>query len=257
MTTPSQQPQQSGPSTQPIQLQQSLPPTQPIQLPASGPPTQPIQPQQSLPPTQPIQLPASGPPTQLMPPLPPPQSLTSPSPPSVMKPKERAKLLGHPLTVALITIIIGTLTTLALQWAPSEITLRQIMDQETQIAKGQNGVSLESIYDPQAVVTDSGCSSHTQGTVWAGLQQIRARYSSLSSQFQFPSLEHFDPHFTWQPNSLWATRADVSASTVGTMLSRTDGTSQILGGYERWTFTKTDTGQWLIISFTFDLCLPS
>ena len=152
--------------------------------------------------------------------------------------------LFYPLLVAILTLAF----TLGVQWflgPQDESTIIKLMDQEAQIARTHTG-SLTSIYDAQATVIDAGCQTPGQGVVWSGLAQITDRYNNLS---QFTSLEHASPQISWEPNNRWATKAYVSATTIGGLASGP------IHGNERWTFAKIN-GRWLITSFTYNFCQP-
>lgn len=186
-------------------------------------------------------LPASaGPPPQSTQPIP----LSPPLQPQSFPRKDFRTSLFYPLLVAILTFAF----TLGVQWIlgpQDESTIIQLMDQEVQIATTHTG-SLASIYDAQATVIDAGCQTPGQGVVWSGLTRITDRYNNLG---RFTSLEHADPHISWEPNNRWATKAYVSATTIG-------GTaSGPIHGNERWTFAKIN-GQWLITSFTYNFCQP-
>ena len=188
--------------------------------------------------------------------LPPKRRTPRPSPPSVQQPtplqqqqkssawKSFRDSIFYPLLVAILTLAF----TLSVQWflePRDESKIIQLMDQEAQIARTHTG-SPADIYDAQATIIDAGCQTPGQGVVWSGLAQITDRYSHLG---QFTSLEHSDPHISWEPDNLWATKAYVSATTIGAMASGP------IHGNERWIFDKID-GQWLITSFTYNFCQP-
>lgn len=180
----------------------------------------------------------------------PPQPGQQPPPAKLrQRAKDLRKWLKHPLIVALITFLI-TLTAQWLLGPPSNSKITDLMDREIVAATTRNVALLDSIYAPQATIIDSGCSSHTQGSIWPGLALIRARYSSLPT---LTGLEHFGPHITWSPDNFLATTAYATATTSGGILSANGSGSIPLGGYEHWSAAKIN-GQWLITSFTYSLC---
>lgn len=205
------------------------------QQPPSGLPTQTTQPTQPSPPASST---PSGLPTQPTP-LPPSQQQSQSD-----QGKDFRLSIFYPLLVAILSLVL----TLGVQWIlgpHDESTIIHLMDQEVQIATTHTG-SLASIYNAQAAVMDAGCQTPGQGVVWSGLTQITDRYSNLG---RFTSLEHSDPHISWEPNNLLATKAYVLATTIG-------GTaSGPVHGNEHWTFAKIN-GQWLITSFTYNFCSP-
>ncbi|SRR5258708_22184351 len=193
------------------------------------------------------QQPQSGLPTQPVQSSLPAQSLQAGAPRPISRWKRIRKFLRRPLVVSIITLIL----TLGFQWVlgpPSDATVTQLMDQESQIATEHSVEPLTSIYDAQAVITDAGCLTPGQGTVWPGLTQIGDRYSNLG---QFTTLQHSDPHISWVPNNFLAMKAYASAITIGGLVSPPGP----IRGHEQWIFAKIN-GQWLITSFTYNLCLP-
>jgi zinc-ribbon domain len=158
--------------------------------------------------------------------------------------KDFRTFLFYPLFVAILTFAF-TLGVQSILGPQDESTIIQLMDQEAQIAMTHTG-SPASIYDARATVIDAGCQTSSQGVVWSGLAQITDRYNNLG---RFTSLEHADPHISWEPDSRWATKAYVSATTIGAMASGP------IHGNERWTFAKIND-QWLITSFTYNFCQP-
>lgn len=155
----------------------------------------------------------------------------------------------HPLIVALITVLL-TVATQAILGPPSDHAITDLLDREIVAATTHNAALLDSIYTPQATIIDSGCSSHTQGTIWPGLALIRTRYSTLPA---LTGLEHFEPHITWLPDNFLATTAYVTATTMGGILADNGGSAIPLGGYEHWSAARINE-HWFITSFTFSLC---
>jgi hypothetical protein len=187
---------------------------------------------------------ASGPPIQTTQPL---SSSPLQHPQSPARKSCRESIL-YPLLVAIISSILTLAFTLGVQWflgPQDESTIIQLMDQEARIATTHTG-SLADIYDAQATVIDAGCQTPGQGVVWSGLAQITDRYNHLG---QFTSLQHSGPQISWEPNNRWATKAYVSATTIGGLASGP------IHGNERWTFDKIN-GRWFITSFTYNFCQP-
>ena len=170
--------------------------------------------------------------------------------------KKLRKWLKHPLTVAIITFIL----TLTVQWLlgpPSDSTVTALMTQEIQASMTHDLGLVARIYDAHAVIMDAGCQSPSQGHAWSGLADITARYDTLP---QFASLDHADPHISWAPNNRSAMKAYASATTIGALGAGVNTSSQPIRGHEQWNFANTSgqwlNGQWLITSFTYNLCLP-
>ena len=166
--------------------------------------------------------------------------------------------LTHPLFVGVACLLLGA----ALQYAGQGIanylgsvptaTVTGLMSQEAAAAKGHDLGLVARIYAPGAVVTDAGCQTPGASVSWIGLAHIKERYRALS---MFASLQHADIQLSWESQNRWVSRASASADTIAVLEPAGGQKPQFIAGHEHWEFAKTG-GQWVITSFTYNLCLP-
>jgi hypothetical protein len=175
------------------------------------------------------------------------------------KGKSRVRgLLSHPLFVGVACFLLGV----AFQYADQGIrnyvgrvptaTVTGLMSHETAAAKSHDLGLVARIYAPDAVITDAGCQTPGASVPWIGLAHIEDRYRALPA---FASLQHADIQLSWESQNRWVSKASASADTIA-VLEPADGQKpQFIAGHEHWEFAKAD-GQWVITSFTYNLCLP-
>jgi len=178
---------------------------------------------------------------------------------SQQQPFWRSREFVIAITGALVGAIVGAFLAFifpvishALNASPPDSTVIRLMDQDVLAALHHDGELASQMYSSSAVVIDAGCQSPDSGTVFTGREQIKQRYNTLP---HFASLAHVNIHVTWIPNDKSATQATATADTVGALMSSAGGPIPIRG-HEQWTFALI-SGQWLITSFTYNLCLLS
>ena len=167
--------------------------------------------------------------------------------------------------------VIGAILLAGLAWAyhqitmsppPSTSTVTSLMTQEVTASETPHATAtevkrihslVESIYAPDAVVTDAACQTPGASQTWKGYRRLDARYLGLP---KFLWLQHVFAQVTWDPDNSSASTATATAETAGVMLPATSqGKSQSIVGRELWTFAIVD-GQWRITSFTYNMCVP-
>lgn len=186
-------------------------------------------------------------------------SLSGPSPlPPTRWRRLLALLLQSNLVAAVVAAAIGAAMGVfipqyldALTQHPSNAIVTHLMEEEARAGVGHDWEHVRSLYASDAVVADAGCSSN-HPDIRQGINEIVQRYQTLPTVL---ALAHVNVAVSWDPDSSGATKATATAETIGET-SNPDGTRQFLGGYEQWTFARTDN-QWLITSFIYNLCLPS
>lgn len=162
----------------------------------------------------------------------------------------RAAIVGAivgAIVTALLTVAIPSFIS-HLRIHPDDRIVENLMQRDIYMAKTHDVSPIQSVYAYNAVVVDSGCQTNSQPTVWSGLPNITNRYESLP---QIVTLDHATPQIRWIPDDSSATMAIATASTTGTVMQ--NGSSYELKGNELWEVTQIN-GQWLVTSFTFDLC---
>lgn len=136
--------------------------------------------------------------------------------------------------------------------SPSAVTM--LMNEDAEAAMTRKLAIVNRIYAPDAFVKDAACQSPGQSTTWRRLPQIRARYRALP---EFSSLQHEFAQVRFIPDTARATRATATAQTVGHVKpSATSPSGNYIHGDEKWTFARVG-GQWLITSFTYNVCYPT
>jgi hypothetical protein len=182
---------------------------------------------------------------------------SNPKPPNLSERLKRVfdASLRTAIIAAILGAIIGSLLTFFIPkiyahfWGPpSDTIVTNLMEQDIRMAKTGDLSSIQSVYAYNAVVVDSGCKTASQPTIWAGIQNIMNRYEMLP---QIVTLDHSNIHINWIPDDSSATMAVATASTTGT--AKLNGSSFDLNGNEVWEVSNIN-GQWLVTSFTFDLC---
>lgn len=134
---------------------------------------------------------------------------------------------------------------------PSIGVLINVMNAEAAATRSGDLAALASLYAPGAVVTDAGCQTRGTARIWAGLNQITARYDRLP---RFLSLRHVDPQVVWLPDNSTAAKAEVTAETVGVIAPPAKSPNPVpVFGHELWTFALSQ-GRWVVTSFTYNLC---
>ena len=165
-------------------------------------------------------------------------------------PNIRAAIIGAiigAILTALFTVAIPSIVSMV-NGHPRDDIVMNLMEQDIHMAKTHDLTPIQSVFANNAVVVDSGCVTAGQPTVWANLPNIEKRYESLP---QIVTLDHSKIQVNWTPDDSSATSAVATAYTTGTAIE--NGSSFELKGNEVWEFTKID-GNWLVTSFTFDLC---
>jgi hypothetical protein len=164
----------------------------------------------------------------------------------------------HPLLVGVACLLLGVAVQFAGQGVRDYVgqvpaaAVMGLISQEAAAARSHDLGLVERIYMPDAVVTDAGCQSSAPPVSWIGLVQIEDRYRALPA---FASLQHVDVELSWDSQNRWASRASATADTIAVLEPAAGQKPQVVVGREGWEFAKTG-GQWVITSFTYNLCLP-
>ena len=164
-------------------------------------------------------------------------------------------LLRHPLFVGVACFALGLAAPHIQGFITSPPTgaVVNLMNQETVAARTHDLDLVGRIYAPDAVVTDQGCQTPGASTSWVGLTRIKARYHALPG---FAWLQHANIQLSWGSGGRWASTAGATADTIEVMEPASAGQkTQAPTGHEQWAFSKIN-GQWVIMSFTYNLCLP-
>lgn len=168
-----------------------------------------------------------------------------------LDPEMRAAVIGS-LVVAII-LTGSSMTYHHFTSPPDASTVTRLMNEEAAGALAHDVTVVSRIYAPGAIVTDAGCQARGAGQSWDGYAEIQARYSALP---RFHSLQHVIRSVAWEPGDWRAATANVTADTVGVMeVWPSPEQTQPIAGHELWTFVRIN-GQWLVKSFTYNLCLP-
>jgi hypothetical protein len=184
-----------------------------------------------------------------------------PHPNSTGKKGDKRRLrdwLTHPLFVGFACFLLGAVVQYADQGIRNYVgrvptaTVTGLMSQETAAARGRDLGLVVRIYAPDAVVTDAGCQTPGASVSWIGLAHIEDRYRALPA---FASLQHADIQLSWESQNRWVSKASATADTIAVLEPVGGQKPQFLAGHEHWEFAKTG-GQWVITSFTYNLCLP-
>ena len=163
-----------------------------------------------------------------------------------------------PLFVGIVCFLLGV----AVQYADQSIrnyvgrvptaTVTGLMSQEAAAARNYDSGLVARIYAQDAVVTDAGCQTPGASVNWIGLARIEDRYRTLPA---FASLQHADVQLSWESQNRWVSKASATADTIAVQEPADGQKPQFISGHEHWEFART-SGQWVITSFTYNLCLP-
>lgn len=175
-------------------------------------------------------------------------------------PRAVRSFFDSPMRATIVTAIVaialafGVPAVKHLHAPPGTGTVLDLMNAEATATAAHDFAAITGIYAHDAVVTDAGCQSPGASQTWKGLARIEARYIALPS---FSSLQHVNALVLWEPNDWRASKADVTAETVGVIAPSTSSQKpQFIVGNEQWTFAD-ENGRWVITSFTYNLCLPT
>ncbi len=166
--------------------------------------------------------------------------------------------LTNPLFVGVVCFLLGVAAQYTDQGIRNYVgrvpaaTVTGLMGQEAAAARSHDLGLVARIYAPDAVVTDAGCQTPGASVSWIGLARIEDRYRVLPG---FASLQHASIQLSWESQNRWVIKASASADTIAVLEPAGGQKPQFIAGHEHWEFAKTG-GQWVITSFTYNLCLP-